>query len=450
MNVLPRILYVLQAIPIKLPPIFFNAYKRLCSDYIWNGKRPRIGFSKLTLPKEHGGLGLPDISRYHTACHLTRIVNWNNGTLYKDWVSLETAFSPIPLAGMPWLIDKHIPPDLQSHPLIGPSISRFHSACKSNNISSSPGPLTQLRMNPDFPPSMHPLYLVDHWSDNPVQAHFFFKSGSMVSADELASLMQKPPVPQWAFLLLSHYLKNLNRQGTCSRPLSPFELLATSSTPTKGLISTIYSLLSNNPTSTHDKPRKQWEKDLGISLTHSDWSKILHTIHKGSTNVSTQENGYKIQSRWYRTPSILHRFYPTLPNICWRCHLSPGTPFHIWWSCSLISPFWTAVHKLTKQVSNLDLALSPALCLLHHTTLPHKVYHKSLAMHMINAAKLCIPRHWRSTTPPNIKEWLLTIDKIAEMEELIHISNDDLHKYHTTWDDWHSFKLSTEYARLNS
>lgn len=48
MNILPRILYILQAIPIKLPPSFFLSYRRLCTDFLWKQKHPRIEYDFLT------------------------------------------------------------------------------------------------------------------------------------------------------------------------------------------------------------------------------------------------------------------------------------------------------------------------------------------------------------------------------------------------------------------
>lgn len=54
MNVLPRILYLLQTIPIALPKPFFASLRKLVTDFIWGGGKARIGFSTLVLPKARG------------------------------------------------------------------------------------------------------------------------------------------------------------------------------------------------------------------------------------------------------------------------------------------------------------------------------------------------------------------------------------------------------------
>lgn len=42
MNVLPKLLYLFQNIPLPLPPDFFPRMKKMFSDFIWNNRRPRL------------------------------------------------------------------------------------------------------------------------------------------------------------------------------------------------------------------------------------------------------------------------------------------------------------------------------------------------------------------------------------------------------------------------
>lgn len=202
----------------------------------------------------------------------------------------------------------------------------------------------------------------------------------------------------------------------------------------------LYFLLTNNDS----KACKNWERDLSLSLSTDNWEQMFLNIHKGSINVSTQENGYNIQSRWYRTPALLHKFKPTTPETCWRCHKDRGPLLHIWWSCTPIQTFWKEVCRITSHVTSYDLELTPAQFLLHHSPLTHKSYHKSLAMHMINAAKQCIPHI------PSIEEWFNRIGEVAEMEELINISRDTPTKFGAKWACWIHFQTTPEYSRLQN
>lgn len=69
-------------------------------------------------------------------------------------------------------------------------------------------------------------------------------------------------------------------------------------------------------------------------------------------------------------------------------------------------------------------------------------------MHLINAAKQCIPIHWKSQNIPSIKEWFHRINKIAEMEELIH-TRDMPKKFGIKWAYWKHFQTN-EFIQLNT
>lgn len=147
-------------------------------------------------------------------------------------------------------------------------------------------------------------------------------------------------------------------------------------------------------------PHQKWERELDTYLSWEDWEQIFTHIHKGSLNVSTQENGLKIYSRWYRTPDRIHKFHPSIPPLCWRCESAQGILLHIWWGCPRIWPFWKEVHRLISHITTYTPDFTPAQYLLHHTSLLQFAYKWSLTLHLINTAKLCIPMHWRDSPPP--------------------------------------------------
>lgn len=193
-----------------------------------------------------------------------------------------------------------------------------------------------------------------------------------------------------------------------------------------------------------------WSGDLQRSLSTEDWNIIYEYAHKGSLNVAIQENGYKVITKWYRTLSRIHKFSPNIPDTCWRWGLGVGTMLHVWWDCVNIQPFWREVHGLISHITTYTLDYTPSQFLLHLTSLPKKDYFKSLAMHMVNAARLCIPRHWRSTNIPTVREWFARISSIKEMEELIFTSQDRMHTFSTTWACWSHFVTTVRYLQYVS
>lgn len=57
MIILPHLLYLIQSVPIHLPPYLFASYQKACSSFIWKNSPPRIKYIRLTLHKTKGVLG---------------------------------------------------------------------------------------------------------------------------------------------------------------------------------------------------------------------------------------------------------------------------------------------------------------------------------------------------------------------------------------------------------
>lgn len=73
MNVLPRILYLFQTIPVIKKRNHFKKWKKDITDFIWAGRKPRIKYKILCDAQECGGFQLPNLELYYDMSCLTWI-----------------------------------------------------------------------------------------------------------------------------------------------------------------------------------------------------------------------------------------------------------------------------------------------------------------------------------------------------------------------------------------
>uniref|UniRef100_A0A8C5PK30 Reverse transcriptase domain-containing protein n=1 Tax=Leptobrachium leishanense TaxID=445787 RepID=A0A8C5PK30_9ANUR len=92
MNVLPRILFLFQTLPLLLTRRDLAGLQQAIDSFVWQNKRRRIARHLLYRPKTRGGLGLPNLYLYYCAAQLAQVVAWHSSPTNRRWVALESAF----------------------------------------------------------------------------------------------------------------------------------------------------------------------------------------------------------------------------------------------------------------------------------------------------------------------------------------------------------------------
>lgn len=99
-NVVPRILYPFHSFPLKIPQERFQIWDKMISRFIWNGRRPIIKYSTLQLPKDKGGLSLPNLKDYYQATQLGPILKWCDENYCARWKDIEKTVLQFPIQSL--------------------------------------------------------------------------------------------------------------------------------------------------------------------------------------------------------------------------------------------------------------------------------------------------------------------------------------------------------------
>uniref|UniRef100_A0AAY4BML7 Reverse transcriptase domain-containing protein n=3 Tax=Denticeps clupeoides TaxID=299321 RepID=A0AAY4BML7_9TELE len=438
MNILPRLLYPLQMLPLWLSRKICTQLESAFSRFIWNGKKPRQKIRSLQMPVELGGLAMPNILYYNWACHSRFIWEWFRS--YYDLCPTIDSWSCSPLSVWSLFACPHKYDDsVRKNPILYNSIKVWRQMSGFFGRDGSTLMLNPIYANWDFAPGVgSPLFKTWYMKGIRVLGDLF-QDGSLMSFQQLQQKFDLPNQHHFGYLQIRHY--GISKQKQVPDPIAPsrLESLFLNTTNAAHFISKFYSFLYANDSGLVSTVARKWEEDLGNVYIDDDWQEAMKSVRYTFVCNRLRETQYKILHRLHITPVLMNKIDSSVPALCVKCHTELGTYFHCFWGCRLISRFWNFVAHEISTILKIKLKADPGLFLLG---LPSKRQATSLKLDaksyrlldkLLLVARKCILIRWIKNTPPSVTQWYREIFAVLPHERLAAVLRDNINSFQNVW-----------------
>lgn len=443
MNILPRMLYLFQCLPIKIPQKHFDEWDRLIAKYLWQHKRARIKYKTLQLLKEKGGMGLPCLKEYYLAAQLKPLVCLNSPSYSAGWKEIEVKVLKFPIMAILTDIKLQKTTTLAEDFIFDSLLNSWNKSIKKCKLGELLKILRWCAYDSEFAPNTQDDAF-KRWIPKGLTTYFSFTRKGVFSSFE--TLQKKHGLAQndfYRYLQVRHYF-NDNLKAIFEKMEPGFLQIFLSFSelkPHNNIISRLYKGIQQSKHDSTESIKKKWENEGNMTISKESWTKICQLQWTTTGSNTWREFSWRNIIRYFITP--IQKRHLGSGDACWRqCGTKGANHYHIFWDCQVITSYWK---EIGEHVNNIFGAKIPLKCeTMYLGDVPGSKWSngdKRLLNMLLVASKKAITRKWWKVEPPTTEDWINIVHDIYVMEKLSFSLRMQKDRFYEIWTKW------TEYMK---
>ena len=281
MNVIPKLLYLFQNIPLPPPSSLFTKLKKMFTTFIWNGKRPRVRLSLLYLPYDRGGLKMPNIQWYYWAVNLRSIMYYFTSESTPAWLEIEkSSVTPkLPLNLYMHSADLKTLRKQTNNPFVLNSIRIWYEVRKYlGQTQHSLSGFSPIWGNQRFTPGRDD-YGFQIWANKGLsKVKDLYKDNIFMTFEELMITYDIPRSHFFKYLQIRSFVQVRMNQSLTEPCMSELEKTVSTLGSKKGRISVLYEMLVCGSRESSEQKLISWREDIQEDISREEWSDMCTAV----------------------------------------------------------------------------------------------------------------------------------------------------------------------------
>lgn len=438
MNILPRYLYLFQALPVEIPLKCWSELDKTISRFIWQGKKPRIKFKTLQLPAEEGGMALPNFRDYFYAAQTKYLINICTPTYQARWKDIELSIMNDPPT-QAILAHKNLGSfiDKVQNSWIKAQLKIWNTIKEKYKLDCKLQIMHWCAYDPEFKPNM-----LDHrfksWISKGITTFYSLtEKGVLKNFESLKKQYGLEKSDFYRYLQLrNHFENNIKNKTDFDDPILKIFIGAYQGVSNKGVISKFYKALRGKKNHSTEYIKEKWEKEGNFLISNEEWLDACKFPWKCTNSHMWREFGWKCLIRFFITPKQKAHIVGGDAK-CWRqCGFQEANHWHIFWECPVIKPFWVEFHKVMESILKTTMPLQFSTLFFGITDFQTRSSERYLFGILTSAGKKTLTRRWLLPEPPTIQEWIDIVNDIYVMEKITFSLRLQMNVFRKVWSKW--------------